>query len=264
MLSTIHSSVVAIENSKVLHPALYPDVAQMGGLSPALQRVFDELCADLSLKKVEGVVSPGWAFIREGSRHSQVVTALYERNFHIDFWYQGVQYGSGVTSDLREIARAAVAFHLERASINEIAARFVWVKPNQQVASHERGAEFFVSERWQDLERWLVLDKPSHLDGLLPVVLEAAKRPELRRLLPFTSMNRLCFSRTTGYPYSYDCPLAWPVKGGLFRVAAADEQTVLGEGDAARAAELLAASLPQNCGSAIHGTGEDLKGASRV
>lgn len=165
----------------------------MDGLSPALQRVFDELSADLNLEKLEGVVSPGWAFIREGSRHSQVVTALNERNFHIDFWYQGVLYGSGGTSDLREIAQAAVAFHLERASISEIAARFVWLTPNQQVDSHERGAEFFVTHSWQDLERWLVLDKPSHLDGLLPLVLEAAKRPELLRLLPFTSMNRLCF-----------------------------------------------------------------------
>ena len=236
----------------------------MGGLSSALQRVFDELSADLSLKKVEGVVSPGWAFIGEGSRHSQVVTSLNERNFHIDFWCQGVLYGSGVASDLREVARAAVAFHLEKASISEIAARFVWLKPGQQVASHERGAEFFVTQSWQDLGRWLVLDKPSHLDGLLPLVLEAAKRPELRRLLPFTSMNRLCFSRTTGYPYSYDCPLAWPVKGGIFRIAAADEQTVLGEGDAAGAADLLVASLPQNCGPAINGTGEDLKGPSPV
>jgi len=64
--------VVSVENSKVLHPALYPDLVRMGGLSPALQRVFDELSADLSLKKFEGVDSPGWAFIREGSRHSQV------------------------------------------------------------------------------------------------------------------------------------------------------------------------------------------------
>jgi len=253
---------VGIENSKVLDPSLYPDLVQMGGLSPALQRVLGELSVDLNLRKVDGVVSPGWAFIREGSRHSQVVIALNERNFHVDFWYQGVQYGSGGTSDLTEIAQAAVAFHLEKAAISELAARFAWLTPGRKVASHERGAEFFVAECWQDLERWLLLDKPPHIEGLLPLVLEAARRPELRRLLPFTSMNRLCFSRTTGYPYSYDCPLAWPVEAGVFRVAAADEQTVLGEGDAVRAADLLTANLPQNCGPAIHGTLEDLKGPS--
>jgi hypothetical protein len=66
-----------------------------------------------------------------------VVIALNERNFHVDFWYQGVQYGSGGASDLTEIARAIVAFHLERASISEIASRFVWLKPDKQVVSHE-------------------------------------------------------------------------------------------------------------------------------
>ena len=62
------------ENSKVLNPALYPDLAQMGGLAPVLQRVFDGLSADLSLK-VEGAGSPGEAIIRAGSRHSSVVAA---------------------------------------------------------------------------------------------------------------------------------------------------------------------------------------------
>ena len=243
---------------------LYPDLAQIGGLSPALQQIFHELSVELSLVKVERVVSPLWAFIREGPRHSKVVTAVNERKFNIDFWYQGVRYGSGWTSDLREIGRAAVAFHLEKASISEMATRFAWLEPDQRAANHERGAEFFVTARWQDLERRLLVDPPSHLSRLLPLVLEAAKRPALRRLLPFTSLSRLCFSRTTGYPYSYDCPLAWPLKGGLFCVASADGQTVLGEGDAAQAADLLAANLPQNCGSAIHGTAEDLKGPSRA
>jgi hypothetical protein len=250
---------VAIENPEVLDPALYPDLAQSGGLSPALQRIFDGLAADLHVTEVEGVVSPGWAFVREGARQSQMVATLCERNFHVDFWYQGVYYGSGGTSDLTEAASATAAFHLESVSIHQIASRFVWLKPNKQVVSHERGAEFFVTECWQDLERWLIVDRPPLVDQLLPLVLEAARQSDLRRLLPFTSHNRLCFSRTTGYPYSYDCPLAWPVEGGLFRVGSADEKMVLGEGDAARAAVILAANLPNNCGPAINGTAEDLK-----
>jgi hypothetical protein len=253
------ANAVAIENPEVLDPALYPELAQSGGLSPALQRIFDGLSADLHVTKVEGVVSPGWAFVREGSRQSQIVAALIKRNFHVDFWYQGVYYGSGGASDLTEVATAIVAFHLENVSIHQMASRFVWLKPNKQVLSHQRGAEFFVTECWQDLERWLIADRPPLVDQLLPLVLEAAKQPDLRGLLPFTSHNRLCFSRTTGYPYSYDCPLAWPVEDGLFRVAAADEQTVLGEGDAARAAVILAVNLPKNCGSAINGTAEDLE-----
>jgi hypothetical protein len=71
--------------------------------------------------------------------------------FTSTFGTQGVLYGSGVTSDPKEVARVAVPFHLERASISDIATRFLWLKPNQQVAGHERGAEFFVTKSWQEL-----------------------------------------------------------------------------------------------------------------
>jgi hypothetical protein len=135
------------------------------------------------------------------------------------------------------------------------------LKPSQNAVSHQRGAEVFVTKRWEDLARGLASEQFSYLNALLPLVLEAAKRPELRRLLPFTSLTNLCFSRTTGYPYTHDCPSAWPLNGGGFRVTASDGETILGDGDAVRAADLLAANLPQNCGAAIYGTAEDLEGA---
>src|SRR5215469_2574001 len=123
---------------------LYPDVAQIGGLLPALYQIFHELSVDINPVKVDGIVSPWWAFIHEGPRSSKVVTALYERKFNIDFWYQGVLYGSGWTSDLREVALAAVVFYREKAAINEMATRFLWLTPHHQAYSHERGAESFV------------------------------------------------------------------------------------------------------------------------
>lgn len=239
----------------------YPDLAEMGGLGPALQRIFDEMCGDPSLMKCDA--SGGWAVIREGSRHSTVAAGANERNFHIDLWHQGVLYGSGWTSELREIARAAVAFSVEKASIHQITKRFAWFEPNEQASSHEQGAEFFVSKKWQNLERLLASGQCAYLSELLPLVIEAAKRSELRRLLPFTSLRNLCFSRTTGYPYTNDCPSAWPLNVEVFRVTAAGHETVLGEGNVAVAADLLAANIPPNCGFAVHGTAEDLEPPSR-
>lgn len=229
----------------------------MGGLVPGLQRVLNEVAGDRNLIKCYR--SAADALITEGPYHSNVSAAADERNFHIDLWYQGVLYGSGWSSDLREIARAAVAFHRDKSSISEIAVRFEWLKPNQNAASHQRGAQSFVTKRWEDLESRLASERVPCPNTVLPLVVEAAKRPELRRLLPFTSLTYLCFSRTTGYPYTHDCPYAWPLNGGLFRVIASDGETILGDGDAVRAADLLAANLPQNCGAAIHGTAEDLE-----
>jgi Family of unknown function (DUF6193) len=49
-------------------------------------------------------------------------------------------------------------------------------------------------------------------DALRPVIKAAFVAPELRALFPFTSLNRLCFSRCSYYPYTDDCPCiaAWP------------------------------------------------------
>ena len=93
----------------------------------------------------------------------------------------------------------------------------------------------------------------------MAIVLEAANRPELRRLYPFTSVETLHFSRTTGFPFTRDCPFAVPIEGGRFRVMAADRKLVLGEGDAVQAADMLVANLPRNCGPAIHGTAESFE-----
>jgi hypothetical protein len=43
-------------------------------------------------------------------------------------------------------------------------------------------------------------------ESLTPVIVAAAADPDLRALFPFTSMNRLCFSRCSKYPYTLDCP----------------------------------------------------------
>jgi hypothetical protein len=45
--------------------------------------------------------------------------------------------------------------------------------------------------------------------ALRPVVESAFAAPELRALFPFISMNRLCFSRCTQFPFTDDCPLTF-------------------------------------------------------
>jgi len=42
--------------------------------------------------------------------------------------------------------------------------------------------------------------------AIRPVVAAAAESESLSNLFPFTSMNRLCFSRCSDYPFTFDCP----------------------------------------------------------
>jgi hypothetical protein len=248
---------VAIEISKTLNSNLYPDIAEKGGLVTALQRVFDEMGANLVVTDPEFLVS---AHVRTGDRSSLVETADRERAFCVDFWHQGVIYGNGSVDELAEVGRAIAFFHHNLSSIQEMASRFAWFGTETRALAHEKGASYFVEDAWQRLESRLNADRvdPSTL-RLLSLVREAARRPELRQLLPFRSLYRLCFSRTTGYPYTRDCPLIHAIGDECFRVVASDGGKVLGEGHLVQAVDILVANLPQNCGPAIHGTAENFR-----
>jgi hypothetical protein len=111
-----------------------------------------------------------------------------------------------------------------------------------------------VDAAWEQLVRWLS-NESSVMRALLPLVMEAARRPQLRQLYPFTSHDTLCFSRTTGFPYTTDCPMAAPDGDGGFRVMQYGGDS-LGTGSAHEAADLLVQHLPSNCGPAVDATAE--------
>lgn len=87
--------------------------------------------------------------------------------------------------------------------------------------------------------------------SLEPVVTVAASDPDLRRLFPFTSLNRLCFSRCSAYPYTLDCPCIAAGHGRyvvLSTWAVGDEPApVLAEtDDASQAVSVVVAHLPDD------------------
>lgn len=105
--------------------------------------------------------------------------------------------------------------------------------------------------RWQaELER--VATGDSWVErSLAPVVAAAASDPDLGALFPFTSLNRLCFSRCSTYPYTFDCPCIAVHRGGyavLSAWAVGDEPApVLAEtDDAAEAVSIAVAHLPDD------------------
>jgi hypothetical protein len=248
---------VSIEISKTLSSSLYPDVAEKGGPVAALQQELGDMGANLV------AYDPGflvYACVRSGDRSSQLTTAARERAFCVDFWHQGVVYGNGWVDDLSEVGRAIVSFHRDFASIEEMASGFSWFGVDRRAPAHEKGASYFVDDAWQRLENRLNGERvDSSSSRLLALVREAARRPQLRQLLPFRSLYRLCFSPTTGYPYTSDCPLVHSIGEERFRVVAADESRVLGEGPLVQAVDILIANLPPDCGPAIHGTADNFK-----
>lgn len=85
---------------------------------------------------------------------------------------------------------------------------------SQLAEAHERGeaAEF----TWQQY-----LNNPKNAPQLLRLnsfVATAIRKPRLRALFPFTSMDTLGFSRTPGYPHSGGCPWVTPLDDGRYLI----------------------------------------------
>ncbi len=257
------------EVSKQIDKNLYPDVVRANGLPDALANALADLASPLKVNTVEDFIP--YAQVAEKSRVSQMYIAAQERLFLFDFWSDGVLYGNGVCKTLTDAAQAINFWICEKPSIAVMEERFALFQPSEQGKAHEAGQA--VKYQWVSLlKSWENTPDPSMSPK--PLIEAASKCPELRRLFPFTSLYRLCFSRTTGYPFTDDCPHAVPIGNGRFRAYSAKHEIVnrnhsgfdyqdtvyevIGEGNVEEVIEMLVANLPPNCGAAISGTAEDL------
>jgi hypothetical protein len=232
---------------------LYPDLIALGGLENALQSALRGIGSALSVSELDkDLCLAVCTYVKSGSRLSQVYVAAEEQLFIFDFWARGVYLAKGQTPRLDETARAIDKWVASSCSTADLAAAFRFVVVEPKAAAYERGEE--VEDRWR-----------SYINGigfpeLAPFVEAASRRPQLRQLFPYTSMNIFCFSRCTGYPFTLDTPFVRPVKENWYEVLSASG-VALGRGDAEAAAELVVANLPPGCGPAVPGTADDLGGA---
>lgn len=236
---------------------LYPDLEKAGGLPQVLQPILERLGGGLLVSELEEPFVV-YASVTRADRHSQVMIAAEHRAFSVDFWCHGVQYGHGWAGSPEDVAIAIHAFQVDRLNATTLESRFGWVRVYELAFVHESGPAAFVEDAWRKYVESLGKEHPgSSCASLLPLIRACMERPRLYRLLPFTSMNRLCFSRTTGYPYTSECPPAVPVRDGWF----AFQQGGTGartEGDASSIALALEAALAPDCPAAVHGTAKDL------
>ena len=180
--------------------------------------------------------------------------------------YPDLVESGGLSQSLRRLLPADVTVEEECVS-GKVGPSSAFIRILQEPAAS------FTAQCWENLEKGLREEarfmeekgKRSIMSELIPLVAEAAKRPELRQLRPFTSMFWLCLSRTTMFPWVTVKCTARPIGNGRFRISngswgvKSDGDRILGEGDAVQAADILVANLPPNCGPAIHGTAEDWK-----
>lgn len=227
---------------------LYPEVADAGGLKEALRRVLATFNPPLSPNDQSFLMER----VELGDRFCQVSMAAEERLFMTDFWARGVWLAGGSTPELPALAGAIHRWLTADVTTTELRATFAFVVPTEDAASYETGQE--VEHRWQTYLRTLPADFPELAD----LVKAAAAEPRLRQLFAYTSLNRLCFSRCTGYPFSWDVPHVRPLPGNRYE-AVSPKGHPLGQGDAGEVVRLVVENLPPDCGPAVPGTADQFR-----
>lgn len=232
--------------------SLYPELAAHGGMVGAVQHALRSIGSPLP------VTGGGWARVEQSDRFSQVSCGLNERRFSCDFWDRGVHLGGGTNPDLVPLAKSIQTWIEGRVKMSEMLVAFPFVSQTEIAEAFERDMEI----EWQ----WDRVEERSRKDfhsDLHPLILEARKRVELNGLFPFTSLWAFCLSRCTGFPFTWDCPIVLPAKGGRFDVYSPEtdvwspERKLLGSGDAREAVQLIIDHLPPGTGRARKGTAED-------
>lgn len=181
---------------------LYPEVAEAGSLLQLLQQ--DPALEGEPLQIHYPVESAAWAYVDSSRGHSSVTVGVAERCFILDLHRQGVWYGSGQTEDFGELVKAIGALHLSDHPVRDLKFQVPWFHFDELVEFHEQGPQAFVAATWHVLTGQLIAENPP-LAALMEVCM---KSPTLRRLLPYLSARRLCFSATTGSPYQDAGPRA--------------------------------------------------------
>jgi hypothetical protein len=233
----------------------YPDVTNAGSLTKLLRtemlrRVNASGCT--FLKETVAVRSPYWAFCKTAHRDGDIVCASDERLFLASFWERGVELARVQTTLLDELADALLAWFVGANSASVFQGLIANACILDHAAAYEAGAEVYVEYRWSQL-----LSDSMRAPGFAELVNAAAKLPELRRLLPFTSHDWLCFSRCTGYPFTMVCPSIGPLAVGTYHVKGVDQRS-LGTADLDKALEIVVSNLPHGVGPATHGRAHDL------
>lgn len=231
---------------------LYPELAVEGCLAAALEKQLQLLRSGV---RVEEPVGAACASARANRRQCQVHVALRERAFGADFWDRGVSYGHLWAPELNVVALAVHTF----LGLNACTAELARAVPSVEIAAagraHERGE--LVEFTWALYLGGRPLEWP---EDLLHDVLALAARGRLRKLLPFTSLSRACFSTRTGYPYTQDCPAVEVLRDGRCRVFEPGRMNgghAVFVGTVAEAVARAEALLPSTVTAARDGTAED-------
>jgi hypothetical protein len=231
---------------------MYVEIEKVGSLDKALDLELAKINSAFRVKVDEDLKAKFpivYARVENENKFSQIYIAAERKLYLPDFWRDGVCLANGSTPDINQLAMVIDYWLGNNITTKALYQKFPFVTPDDKAHAFDIGRE--VEYSWHQ-----TLNHPP-TDHLKEAISLAMDDEVLSKLFPFTSLNRLCFSKCTGYPYTNDIATINPVDKGYFEVRLPNNQ-LLGSGTAAEALKILKDSLPANIGPAVKGTAEDL------
>lgn len=233
--------------------SLYPELVRAGSLSAALDEVLIETRPVLrSTPNYWGYQLRTIASVSTALRSAQVFTALDERKFGLSMFEQtGLTEAGGWAAELSQVASAIVAVLRDNHRFSDLVQKIPFLEemPISDLRPFPRSGErlAYIEEVWQQfltVRSEMEPDDFFHRDELPALIRQASQRPELRRLLPYTSLWRFSVAMRLHPPGRAEKPVIWPLGDG--RYALIDDWTGAhhAEGDASVVLDVLIDLLP--------------------
>ncbi len=231
---------------------LYPEIESAGGLIFALDIAFKNIGSTLRVSNDnDPKFFPGaFARLEKDNKFSQIYIASENKLYLPDFWREGVWLAHGQTDNINFLVECIDYWLTTNANTKQLADKFSFVTPNADATIFDEGKE--VEYRWQSILN------DAHRKEIKTFAELAIKDTVLSKLFPYTSLMTLCFSRCTGYPFTYDTPTVSPIIDTEQYLVRQSNNDIIGSGSASEALKMVLANLPKDIGPAVKGTSEDL------
>jgi len=237
------------------HNIMYPELDAAGGLDNALNAEFIKLDSCLSILSDSslGKMPFTYSVVEKGKKFSQIYLAAKERLYLPDFWKEGVCLAHGQTNNLVDLAKCLDFWLCKDVTTGELSAEFSFINPSDKAIAFDENRE--IEFTWASIQSD---DSRADLKAFVDI---AINDEVLSKLFPYTSLFTLCFSRCTGYPYTYDTPTITPIGksvfGGHKYEVRLPGNKIAGRGNAREALAIVKANLPLNIKPAVKGTAEN-------
>jgi Family of unknown function (DUF6193) len=228
---------------------LYPDVVKAGGLKPFLQDRLIKLGSKIQIPSEKANEDFGTRF--------HLTIGAEERLFGVTLWRRAMSYAHLWARNSDDIAVLIDFWMSQEPSALELQTRFPNLKVNEASYFWEKGAVIYIEWLWNEGMNWFIESAPE----MREVFLLARQNPKLNLLRPSQSHHILCFSRTTDYPFTRDCPMIefWDGNYYVYSELSRKPKKPVAIGTAREIIEVAVTLLPENYDEIYWGTADELE-----